>query len=186
MRHLAISWAYRCFGCGCHRGLLVGWRGGPPWRWGIRHTIRGRTITFTVNEPGKFSISWPGDYRATAEMLFLIANLPESDAPSANASGVRYFGPGVYRNSIDAHTGDRIYLAPGCVCLLVRSTCGAWRMCGFGAGTVVYEGPQDPNADEGWMPVSDPVFRMRARDPNHWYTHPVPMAQPTCPRHPDV
>src|SRR4051812_33929718 len=25
-----------------------------PWRWGIRPVLKGRTITFTLNEPGKF------------------------------------------------------------------------------------------------------------------------------------
>src|SRR5438105_10901038 len=42
-----------------------------PWRWGIRPTIKGRTITFVVGEPGRFSISRPGDHGATSEMLFL-------------------------------------------------------------------------------------------------------------------
>lgn len=122
-----------------------------PWRWGIRPTVNGRTITFTVNQPGKFSISRPGNHRAGAEMLFLFANLPETDVPKANASGVRYFGPGIYRNSIDAHTGDQIYLAPGALVFGAVNLWGAHNVRIWGRGTVVYDGPQNPATDEGWM-----------------------------------
>ena len=73
-----------------------------PWRWGIRPTIKGRTITFVVGEPGKFSISRPGDHGATSEMLFLFANAPEPDVPHHDDPGVRYYVSGVHRESIDA------------------------------------------------------------------------------------
>ncbi len=122
-----------------------------PWRWGIRPSVKGRTITFTLNESGKFSVSRPGDHGATAEMLFLFANLPEGDAPQPDAPGVRYFGPGVHRESIDAHAGDRIYLAPGAVVFGSINIWGVNDVRVWGRGTVVYDGPQNPNADEGWM-----------------------------------
>jgi hypothetical protein len=122
-----------------------------PWRWGIRPTIKGRTITFTLNEPGKFSISRPGDHGSTAEMLFLFANLPEMDAPQPDAPGIRNLGPGVHRGSIEAHTGDRIYIAPGAVVFGSINIWGVNDVRMWGRGTVVYDGPQNPNADEGWM-----------------------------------
>ena len=50
-------------------------------------------------------------------MLFLFANEPERDAPTTSSNGVRYYGPGIQRENIDAHTGDRIYLAPGAIIL---------------------------------------------------------------------
>jgi PA14 domain len=122
-----------------------------PWRWGIRPRIQGRTITFTLNEPGKFSISRPGDHGATAEMLFLFANLPEMDAPPPDAPNVHYLGPGVHRESIDARTGDRLYLAPGALLFGSINVWGVNDVHIWGRGTVVYDGPQNPNADEGWM-----------------------------------
>lgn len=122
-----------------------------PWRWGIRPTVKGRTITFTVTEPGKFSISRPGEHGAGAEMLFLFANPPEADAPQRGAPGVRYFGPGIYRESIDAHTGDKIYLAPGAFVFGAINVWGVSHVRIWGRGTVIYDGPQNPKSDEGWM-----------------------------------
>lgn len=122
-----------------------------PWRYGIRPVIKGRSITFTVNEPGKFSISRPGDHGATAEMLFLFAETPESDAPNASDTSVQYFGPGVHRQNIDAQTGQRIYIAPGAVILGAINIWGVHNVRIWGRGTVVYDGPQNPSADEGWM-----------------------------------
>src|SRR4051794_1665734 len=48
-----------------------------PWRHGIRPALKGRTISFSISKPMKLSISRPGDYFASAEMLFLFANAPE-------------------------------------------------------------------------------------------------------------
>ncbi len=88
-----------------------------PWRENIRPTRRGAMITFLLDHPAKLSISRPGDHLANAEMLFLFANEPERDAPTTSSNGVRYYGPGIHRENIDAHTGDRIYLAPGAIIL---------------------------------------------------------------------
>ena len=84
-------------------------------------------------------------------MLFLFANPPQTDAPKANAPGLRYFGPGVYRNSIDARTGDRIYLAPGAFVFGSINIWAAHDVRIWGRGTVLYDGPQNPASDEGWM-----------------------------------
>src|ERR1700744_4621273 len=65
-----------------------------PWRENIRPALKGRTISFTLNHPAKLSITRPGDHLAGAEMLFLFANPPETDAPAPDAEGVRYYGPG--------------------------------------------------------------------------------------------
>ena len=86
-----------------------------PWSLGIRPALKGRIITFTLTHPAKLSISRPGDHLAGAEMLFVFANAPETDTPKASDPKVRYYAPGVHRESIDAHTGDTIYLAPGAV-----------------------------------------------------------------------
>jgi len=108
-----------------------------PWRLGIRPTRRGRGITFTLTRPEKISISRPGDHLAGAEMLFLFANPPEAKPPTRNTAGVRYFGPGVYRESIDAKSGDIIYLAPGAVVFGSLNIWGVHDVKVFGRGSWV-------------------------------------------------
>ena len=122
-----------------------------PWRWGIRPLRQGRTISFTVSQPMKLSISRPGNHGAGAEMLFLFANAPEADAPQPGQAGIRYFAPGVYHQNIDAQNGDTIYLAPGAVVFGAINIWGTHDVRILGRGTVVYDGPQNPNADEGWQ-----------------------------------
>jgi hypothetical protein len=122
-----------------------------PWRWGIRPQVQGRTISFTIDNPAKLSITRPGDHLVGAEMLFLFANAPEKNVPREGTPGVRYYKAGVYHESIDARDGDNIYLAPGAV---IFGSLNIWQVKNvkvFGRGVIVYDGPQDPNADEGWM-----------------------------------
>ena len=122
-----------------------------PWRLGIRPQRSGRSIRFTLHAPAKISISRPNDFLGEAEMLFLFANAPEQDAPTGAAAGLRYFGPGVHRENIDAASGDAIYLAPGAV---VFGSLNLWDVSHvhvFGRGVMVYDGPQNPADDDGWM-----------------------------------
>lgn len=122
-----------------------------PWRWAIRPEVNGRTITFTINKPAKLSITRPNDHLVGAEMLFIFANPPEQNVPKEGTPGVRYYKPGVYHESIDARDGDNIYLAPGAV---IFGSLNVWQVKDvkvFGRGVIVYDGPQNPDADEGWM-----------------------------------
>jgi len=122
-----------------------------PWRLGIRPALHGRTIMFTLTRPAKISITRPNDHLAGAEMLFLFANLPEAHPPNKSTPGIRYYGPGVYHQNIDAYSGDSIYLAGGAVVFGSLNIWGVRDVKVFGRGTLVYDGPQDPNADEGWI-----------------------------------
>ncbi len=122
-----------------------------PWRWGIRPTIKGRTITFSIAEPMKLSISRPGDHAAGSDMLFLFANAPEVDSPKQGGARVHYYGPGAYHENIDAKSGDTIYLAPGAVIFGALNLWGVENVKVFGRGVIVYDGPQNPNNDQGWM-----------------------------------
>lgn len=126
-----------------------------PWRLGIRPKWRGRTILFQLDGPAKISITRPGDFLAGAEMLFLFANEPETDAPREDATGVRYYGPGVHRGGIDANSGDVIYLAPGAVVLGGLNIWQVEKVRVFGRGVIVYDGPQNPNDDTGWIHKPD-------------------------------
>ena len=121
-----------------------------PMRHGIRPVRHGATISFSIPGPIKLSISRPGEHFAESEMLFLFANAP-ARAPRADESGLRSYGPGVHRENINAHSGDRIYLAPGAV---VFGSLNLWQVHDvrvYGTGTIIYDGPQDPHSDEGWM-----------------------------------
>ena len=122
-----------------------------PWRENIRPVRHGKTITFTLGHPCKLSITRPGDYLGGAEMLFLFANKPEVKPPSSGSSSLRYYGPGVYRENIDARSGDSIYLAPGAVIFGSINIWGVDNVKIFGRGIVVYDGPQNPADDDGWI-----------------------------------
>ncbi len=126
-----------------------------PWRLGIRPKLSGRTISFRLDKPAKISITRPGDFLANAEMLFLFGNKLESDAPNPNATGVRYYGPGLHRGGIDAKSGDVIYLAPGAVVLGGVNLWQVENVRVFGRGIVLYDGPQNPDDDTGWIHKPD-------------------------------
>ena len=122
-----------------------------PWRHNIRPIRQGRTITFRIDGPIKLSITRPGDHSATSEMLFLFINAPEASPPREGDAGVRYYGPGLHRENIDAKSGETIYLAGGAVILGGINVWGVENVKVLGRGIVVYDGPQDPAHDEGWM-----------------------------------
>ena len=122
-----------------------------PWRLGIRPRREGRTISFRLDGPVQITISRPGDYLTQAEMLYLFANPPQRHAPTAGTPGVRYISPGSHVENIDAHTGDNIYLAAGAV---VFGSLNIWQVDHvkvFGPGVIVYDGPQNPANDDGWI-----------------------------------
>jgi hypothetical protein len=123
-----------------------------PWRLGIRPVRDGQTIRFKLAGPQKLSISRPRDFLNHAKMLFLFAGAPP---PAPRDPGVQYFPAGVYRQSLNPKSGDTLYLAPGSY---FYGSLNLWKVSGvkvLGRGTIVYEGMQDPNADEGWMQKPD-------------------------------
>lgn len=125
-----------------------------PWRLGLRATREGQTIRFRLEHPGKLSISRPRDFLNHASMLFLFAGTPPPPAPRPDPN-VKIYGPGVYRESITPISGQTIYLAPGSY---FYGGVNLWQVDHvriLGRGTIIYDGPQDPAADEGWMHKRD-------------------------------
>jgi hypothetical protein len=122
-----------------------------PWRLGIRPTREGRSIKFYLDGAAKISISRPGDYLSEATMLYLFANDKQPVVPAHVHPGLQYFGPGVYHQNIDAVDGGSIYLAPGAVVFGALNIWGVQHVKVFGRGVIVYDGPQNPDNDEGWM-----------------------------------
>jgi hypothetical protein len=122
-----------------------------PMRYGIRPRRSGALITFRIPGPVKLSIARPGDHFADSDMLFLLGSPPDESRITTKTEGVRYYGPGVHREDIDANSGDRIYLAPGAV---VFGSLNLWQVHDVrveGRGMIIYDGPQSPAGDEGWM-----------------------------------
>jgi hypothetical protein len=124
-----------------------------PWRLGIRPIRQGQTIRFKLAGPAKLSISRPGDFLNHARMLFLFAGTPPPPPPSG--PNVRIVPAGVHRESLNPKSGETLYLNPGA---FIFGSLNLWKVEDvkvLGRGTIVYEGSQDPNTDEGWMQKPD-------------------------------
>jgi hypothetical protein len=124
-----------------------------PWRLGIRPVRQGQTIRFKLAGPAKLSISRPGDFLNHARMLFLFAGAPPPPQPSDPS--VHAYPPGIYRQSLNPKTGETLYLAPGSYFF---GSLNLWKVQDvkvLGRGVIVYDGPQDPDNDEGWMQKPD-------------------------------
>jgi hypothetical protein len=127
-----------------------------PWRLGLRAThVSGEPQTIHIRLPGpaKLSISRPGDFLNRARMLFVFAGSPPPPPPSG--PNVTIVPPGLHRESLNPKSGDTIYLAPGA---FVFGSLNLWQVENvkvLGRGTIVYDGPQDANTDQGWMQKPD-------------------------------
>jgi hypothetical protein len=124
-----------------------------PWRLGLRATRRGATIQFRLPAATKISISRPGDFLSEARMLFIFAGTPITPPPTG--PNVTIVPAGVHRESLNPKNGQTIYLAPGAY---VFGSLNLWQVANvkvLGRGTIVYDGPQDPTTDEGWMQKPD-------------------------------
>jgi len=124
-----------------------------PWRLGIRAVREGKTIRFRLASPGKLSISRPGDFLNNAAMLFLFAGTPPPAPPTG--PHVTVIPAGIHRESLNPKSGDTIYLEPGAFVFGSLNLFNVGGIRVLGRGTIVYEGSQDPNTDEGWMQKPD-------------------------------
>jgi hypothetical protein len=124
-----------------------------PWRLGLRPVRQGQTIRFRLAGPAKLSISRPGDFLNHAAMLFLFAGKPP--APLPRDPKIQVYQPGVYHGSLNPKSGETIYLAPGSYFFGSLNLFNLHDVKILGHGTIVYEGSQDPNNDEGWMQKPD-------------------------------
>jgi hypothetical protein len=124
-----------------------------PWRLGLHATRNGQTIRFRINGPAKLAISRPDDFLNRARMLFLFAGSPAPAPPSG--PNITIVPAGLHHQSLNPKSGDTIYLAPGA---FIYGSLNLWNVENvkvLGRGTIVYDGPQDPDADEGWMQKPD-------------------------------
>jgi hypothetical protein len=124
-----------------------------PWRLGLRATRAGQTIRFHLAAPAKLSIERPGDFLNHAHMLFLFADAPPPPLP--RKPEIHAYQPGVYHQSLNPKSGETLYLAPGSYFFGSLNLWNVHDVKVLGRGTIVYDGPQDPNTDEGWMQKPD-------------------------------
>jgi hypothetical protein len=124
-----------------------------PWRLGLRPTRRGQTIRFRLASPDKLSISRPGDFLNHAAMLFVFAGSPPPSLPRKRV--IHAYQPGVYHESLNPKSGETIYLAPGSYFFGSLNLWNVENVKVLGRGTIVYDGPQDPNNDDGWIQKPD-------------------------------
>lgn len=124
-----------------------------PWRLGIRPVRDGDTIRFKLVGPAKLSIGHPRDFLNHAQMLFLFAGTPP--VPPLAGPNVHVYAAGVHRESLNPKSGDILYLAPGSYFFGALNLWQVDNVKVMGRGTIVYDGPQDPGSDEGWMHKPD-------------------------------
>jgi hypothetical protein len=124
-----------------------------PWRLGLHATRDGQTIRFRLSVPAKLAISRPRDFLNHATMLFLFAGTPPPPPP--RDPKIRAYSPGVYHESLSPKSGDTLYLAPGSYFYGSLNLFNVDNVKILGRGTIVYDGPQDPDGDEGWMRKPD-------------------------------
>ncbi len=124
-----------------------------PWRLGMRPLRAGRTITFRLAGPAKLSITRPGDFLNHAKMLFLFAGV-RPDGPPVGEQ-VHVVAAGVHRESISPKSGETWYLEPGAVVMGSVNLFHVENVKVLGRGVVVYDGPQNPENDDGWMQKPD-------------------------------
>ena len=122
-----------------------------PWRLGLHAQRDGRTIRFKLQAPAKLSIARPRDFLNHAAMLFLFAGLPPPPPPA----GAIVYKPGVYRQSLNPKSGETYYLEPGAWFFGSLNLFNVQNVKVLGRGAIVYDGPQDPANDEGWMQKPD-------------------------------
>ena len=127
-----------------------------PWRLDLRATRSGdsaQTIRFHLSAPAKLAISRPRDFLNHARMLFVFAGTPP--LPPPRDPKVQIYQPGVYHQSLNPKSGETLYLAPGSYFFGSLNLINVENVKILGHGTIVYDGPQDPDSDEGWMQKPD-------------------------------
>ncbi|MDP2336368.1 MAG: glycosyl hydrolase family 28 protein [Bacteroidota bacterium] len=100
---------------------------------GIQPTIKGNLISFTLDSPHQIVVEVNGLHQA----LHLFANPPENNVPAPNASGVRYFAPGIHNiGRTKLLSNESVYIAPGAVVYGSFYAIGATNIRIFGRGII--------------------------------------------------
>lgn len=84
-----------------------------PLALGIEPEIRDGKVCFTLENPANLTIEYNGQVQGA---LHLFVDEPDADKPDENTPGVKYYGPGVYKDVIiTPRSNETIYLDEGCI-----------------------------------------------------------------------
>jgi hypothetical protein len=85
-----------------------------PTSYGLKPSISGRQVTFSLAHPASLTIEINGE---TTKSLHLFANPWEVNVPDQNGTNTIYFGPGIHEvsDTVKVGSGQTLYLAGGCV-----------------------------------------------------------------------
>ena len=135
---------------------------------GIKPTVKGDQIVFEMNKPGSVVVEINGSHR----VLHLFANPLETDAPSPDAAGIRFFGPGVHHpGMINMASNQTIYIAAGAVVYgsIQANNVSNIRICGRGIIDVSQFGRKECFGAIRLTGCSNAVINgILLRDPNVW------------------
>lgn len=82
-----------------------------PQRYGIRASVSGGSLYFTISQPGQYTVEVNG---SADHPLHVFANAPETDVPDPSDPDVIYYGPGYHEvGSLSVPSGTTLYLAGG-------------------------------------------------------------------------
>ena len=116
---------------------------------------KGTTATFTLTEPGQYSLEGSDATPLATDnqdmVLFLFANPPETDQPNDGDPNVIYLKPGVHQQNIDLKSGQILYLEAGAVLFGSIDVYDAEDVKILGRGVVFHYGPQSENNDDGYL-----------------------------------
>jgi len=119
-----------------------------PQSLGIKPTVKGKTLTFDLTSPCRFSVEPDGK----AGPLLLFVNPPQAQKPDPNDPDVRYFGPGLHKaGAINLTSGQTLFLDGGAVVVGgIHATGENIRICGRGIlDGLSYERFKGPT----WSPI---------------------------------
>ena len=103
-----------------------------PYSYGIIPEVRDGAVTFTVTEPGQYTVVFNGSVN---KALHIFANPLESDVPDPDDPDVFYIGPGEWvMDAITLQDNQTLYLSGGAVLHSIISAANASnvRICGRG------------------------------------------------------
>jgi hypothetical protein len=114
----------------------------------------GANVTFSISEPGQYTIERPGTSNYRDRVLFLFANAPETDRPKPGDKNVIYLEPGLHHRNIDLSSGQTLYLEAGAVLFGAVNVWDARDVSIRGRGTVLYYGPQSEDFDDNQVTLN--------------------------------
>lgn len=129
------------------------WRGSvavKPLSRNIKTTLNGKTVRFSLDSAGQYSVERAGTAHFKDDVIFIFANRPETGPPVSESPDMIHLKPGIHQRHIDLKTGQTLYMEAGAVLFGSINVWDAENVTIRGRGTVVYYGPQSEDHDDGW------------------------------------